>query len=160
MFLLKSSSVRHFAASVLVLVGMALVIGLASHTSTTWDGTSDRRHTLAADTETALTTLERPVAIRFYFPQADNTLPVALRHFGERVDALLRTVAEAAGGKVIITRLDSSTDPEAAQSAVLDGHDPTPLPRGGEAFLGLTFESGVDRELLASLSPGQGGGLE
>lgn len=136
---------------------MVAIIWLASGWKGRIDATSSQRHTLADDTFAALAQLERPVSVRFYFPKADNELPVPLRRFGEQVEAMLQTVQKAAGKEVIINFLDSSVDPEATESAVLDGLDPVPLPRGGEAYLGLAFESGVDRVLLPQLvNSGQG----
>jgi ABC-type uncharacterized transport system involved in gliding motility auxiliary subunit len=85
------------------------------------DLTEGGLYTLSNGTRTILDKLDAPVKIRFYYSQSEQNVPLPIKGFARRVEDLLGEFRQAAGGKVLVERLDPQPDSDAEDSAGLDG---------------------------------------
>ena len=119
----------------------------------TLDLTEGKLYTLSEGTRSVLEKLPAPVKIRLYFTQGDNSVPLALKAYGRRVEDLLGEFRQAARGNVVIEKLDPQPDSDAEDSAALEGIEAQVLPSGDKLYLGLSI-SYADRKLaLPVLAP-------
>ncbi len=125
-----------------------------------WDVTEDQRHSLSPGSKELLQSLENPVTVRFYLSRSDNLLPVKLRHFSERVDSLLDTIVDISNGKVEVKRLDPKADPNAVESAVLDGIRPQTISQEAVVYMGIAVSSAGERAELPYLDPAEDTAIE
>ena len=110
------------------------------------DLTDGKIYTLSRGTEGVLSKLEAPVKIRFYYTQNDANVPLPLKTFARRVEDLLAEFRQAAGGKVLIEKLDPQPDSDAEDSAALEGIEAQETAAGDRFYLGLSV-SYADRKL-------------
>src|SRR5262245_18543466 len=111
-------------AIALVLVAANFILGLVK---VRVDLTQVRAFTLSAGTGAILTKLDTPVKIRFYYTQGEQTMPVMLKGYAQRIEDLLGEFKQAARGKVELEKFDPVPDSDAEDSAKLDGVEGQPL---------------------------------
>jgi len=148
-------SAAGLAVAFVMLVLLNLVLGAAK---VRLDFTQGKLYTLAEGTQAVLSNLKSPVKLRLYFTQSDNAVPLPIRAYGRRVEDLLAQYRQAAGGKVLIEKLDPEPDSDAEDSATLDGIEAQLLPSGDKFYLGVSVSFadrkvplpalGLDRESL------------
>ena len=105
---------------------------------------------LSDSTKAVLKNLDSPVEIRFYSLLDQASVPAATFAFADRINQLLAEYQQIAGGKISVTRHNSSSDAYAASS---DGIHPFNLDKGNACFLGLTVACGGRKESLPQLQP-------
>jgi len=105
---------------------------------------------LSDSTKAVLQNLNSPVEIRFYTLLDSATVPAATFAFADRVNRLLAEFKQVAGGKISVTRHDSSSDADAASA---DGIKPFNLEKGEACFLGLTVVCEGRKECLPQIQP-------
>ncbi len=107
---------------------------------------------LSDSTLAVLQKLDGPVEIRFYSILDRATVPDSLTAFAGRVDELLSAYAQAAGGKLKVTRFNaqSNLNPNAAPA---DGIQVFNLDKGEASYLGVALALKGRRETLPRLSP-------
>src|ERR1041384_436753 len=116
-------------AIALVLVAANFILGLVK---VRVDLTQDRAYTLSAGTRAILAKLDTPVKLRFYYTQGEQTMPVTLKGYAQRIEDLLGEYKQAARGKIEIEKFDPVPDSDAEDSAKLDGPEGQPLQTGEE----------------------------
>jgi hypothetical protein len=105
---------------------------------------------LSDSTKAVLKGLDAPVEIRFYSLLDQASVPAATFAFADRINQLLAEFQRVAGGKISVTRHDSSSDADAASA---DGLRPFNLDKGNACFLGLTVVCGGRKESLPQIQP-------
>ena len=105
---------------------------------------------LSDSTKAVLKNLDSPVEIRFYSLLDQASVPAATFAFADRINQLLAEYQQIAGGKISVTRHNSSSDADAASS---DGIHPFNLDKGNACFLGLTVVCGGRKESLPQIQP-------
>src|SRR5437764_3499022 len=116
------------AVMFLILVAVYVIAGVFK---ARFDLTQEKLYTLSPGTKAILKKLDTPVEIRFYCTQDSKDMPVQLKTYAERVEDLLSEYAKNSHGNIHIKKLDPKPDPDAEDSAHLDGGEGEPLhPRG------------------------------
>jgi ABC-type uncharacterized transport system involved in gliding motility auxiliary subunit len=139
-----------------VLAMLAIIVALnliAARAKTRIDLTAERAYTLSQGTRNILAKLDTPVQIRFYCSRGDNTMPVMLKTYAQRVEDLLGEYRQASKGQIEIQKLDPTPDSDAEDSAKLDGIEGQPLPDGESVYLGVSVSMLDQKEAIAFLSP-------
>ncbi|MCP1336627.1 GldG family protein [Futiania mangrovi] len=108
------------------------------------DLTAEGAWTLGAPARTILSRLQEPVSLRFY--RTPETLREApeLAGFARRVEDLLREIAHAADGKVVLDILDPAPFSEMEDRAVADGMRAVGAGDGRRVYFGLAGANTVD----------------
>jgi ABC-type uncharacterized transport system involved in gliding motility auxiliary subunit len=119
------------------------------------DLTEGKLYTLSDGTRATLGKLEAPVRVRFYFNQGADYVPVPMRAFAGRVEDLLNEFRSAAGGKLVIEKLNPQPDSDAEDSAALDGIEPQEASGGEKFYLGLAVSFADQKLALPVLAPGR-----
>lgn len=118
-----------------------------------WDVTQDQRYSLTDGSKALLGTLPRQVTLRYYLSERDNTLPIMLRNYSERIESLLYSVEKAGKGKVNVVRMDPQPNTGALESATIDGIEARSLSSDTNFFMGLSFSSAGGRAVIPFLDP-------
>jgi ABC-type uncharacterized transport system involved in gliding motility auxiliary subunit len=143
-------SIGGVVAVFIALVAVNFILGT---TPVRVDLTEGKLYTLSDGTRKALTRLEAPVRVRFYFTQGADYVPVPIRAFAGRVDDLLNELRGAANGKLVIEKLNPQPDSDAEDSAQLDGIEPQETPSGDKFYLGLTVSFADQKLAIPVLAP-------
>lgn len=117
------------------------------------DLTQGRLFTLSGGTREVLKKLEAPVKLRLYFSQSDAGVPLAIKAYGRHVEDLLAEYRRAAGGRVVVEKLDPQPDSDAEDAAALEGVEPQVTPAGDKFYLGLSVSYVDQKVALPALSP-------
>ncbi|HBM17082.1 MAG TPA: hypothetical protein DD381_12170 [Lentisphaeria bacterium] len=117
------------------------------------DITTDRLYSFSQGTKNILKNLKHPVTIRFYRSYSENSLPVQLLAYAERIEDLLRAYSNHAEGKIILEYYDPVPESSAEESAVMDGIQTNTLPTGEKCYFGLTISYMNRNSTIAFLSP-------
>ena len=119
------------------------------------DLTQEKAFTLADGTRKILRQLDTPVKVRFYCTQSETASPetVYLKNFARRVEDLLAEFKQAAGGKLILEKLDPQPDSDAEDSARLDNVEGQMLQSGERFYLGLSVSQLDAKASLPFLAP-------
>src|ERR687884_451121 len=106
----------------IIAVGLILIAAnfIAAHARARVDLTAEKAYTLSAGTKAILSKLDTPIQIRFYCTK-NNTMPVLLTNYAQRVEDLLGEYRQVSKGLIEIQRLDPEPDSDAEDSARLDG---------------------------------------
>jgi ABC-type uncharacterized transport system involved in gliding motility auxiliary subunit len=139
------------AAVALVLVGFNIITASFKQRI---DLTEEKAYTLSAGTRAILARLDTPVKIRFYCTQSEQSTPetVYLKSYASRVNDLLEEFRQAAGGKIVLERLDPQPDSDAEDKARFDGIQEQMLTGGEPFYLGLAI-SMLDERQSVELPP-------
>jgi ABC-type uncharacterized transport system involved in gliding motility auxiliary subunit len=139
------------AAVALVLIGFNIITASFKQRV---DLTEEKAYTLSAGTRAILGKLDTPVKIRFYCTQSEQSTPetVFLRDYASRVNDLLAEFQQAAGGKIVIEKLDPQPDSDAEDKARFDGIQQQMLSGGEPFYLGLAV-SMLDEKQAVELPP-------
>ncbi|HAV61577.1 MAG TPA: hypothetical protein DCY13_04335 [Verrucomicrobiales bacterium] len=131
------------AAMLLIVVALNFIFSL---TNARIDLTAEKLYTLSDGTKEILGELDTEIEVRLYATQDEKVMPVQLKTYARRVEALLREYAQYANGNLVIRKLDPEPDSDAEDSARLDGIEAQPLPNrfGETVYLGVAF-SMLDR---------------
>jgi len=145
-----------FVYSAVGLVVLALVLIAANYlvavVPARADLTEGNIYTLSDGTKKILRGLASPVTIKLYMSQGE-AMPVPLRSFGQRVSDVVNEMRRAAGGNLIVERLDPKPDSEIEDAAQLEGIDPQTLGTGEQFYLGASVSQLDRKETLASITP-------
>jgi ABC-type uncharacterized transport system involved in gliding motility auxiliary subunit len=109
--------------------------------------------TLSDGTREVLKKLESPVKLRLYFSQSDASVPLAIKAYGRHVEDLLAEYRRAAGGKLVVEKLDPQPDSDAEDAATLEGVEAQVTPGGDKFYLGLSVSYVDQKVALPALSP-------
>jgi len=138
-------------AMFVLLVAICFLAGRFKHRV---DLTAEKAFTLSPGTKAILAKLDTPVQIRFYCTQGENTMPVFLKTYAQRVEDLLGEFKRASKF-VEIQKLDPQPDSDAEDSAKLDGVEGQVLQQGqgDRLFLGLSVSMLDQKQAIPFLSP-------
>jgi gliding motility-associatede transport system auxiliary component len=117
------------------------------------DLTQGRLYTLSGGTREVLAKLEAPVKLRLYFSQSDANVPLSIKAYGRHVEDLLAEYRRAAGGKIVVEKLDPQPDSDAEDAATLEGVEAQVTPAGDKFYLGLSVSYVDQKVALPALSP-------
>ena len=117
------------------------------------DLTHGHIYTLSPATRTILGKLDRPVTLRLYISSGDNSLPLQLRGFAQRVADLVHEFKSAAGGNLIVEKYNPTPDSDEEDAARLDGIEPQTLVSGAQFYLGLSVSQLDRKQTIAAISP-------
>jgi ABC-type uncharacterized transport system involved in gliding motility auxiliary subunit len=149
-------TVLYSAAGILVMLAILIVFNfIAGFFRTRMDLTQEKAYTLSGGTKAILKKLDTPVKIRFYCSQPEAATPdsVFLRTYAKRVEDLLAEYKQAAGGKLIVEKLDPQPDSDAEDSARLDGVEGQQLSSGEQFYMGLAVSLLDQKETIPFLAP-------
>jgi len=133
-----------------VLVAGNFIIGALNLRADLTDGDV---YTLSPGTRAVLAKLEAPVRLRYYYSQGSGAVPVTLKTFARRVEDLLNEYKSAAGGKVVIEKLNPEPDSDAEDSAALDGVEGQLTNTGEKFYLGLSVSFLDQKAAIPVLAP-------
>lgn len=131
------NKVSKWIAFGLLLVGLVLITVISSFIPGQVDMTSDDLYTLSPGSKALLDKLEEPVTLNFYFSRSAEDLPISMKNYAARVEALLRQYARAAGDHIKLNVVDPKPDTEEEEAAIRAGVSSQALPRGDSLFFGL-----------------------
>src|SRR4051794_24096760 len=147
---------EHLLYSAIGLVALALVLVafnyLISRVPARADLTDGRLYTLSDGTKKILRNLQAPVKVKLYVSQGES-VPVPLRSFAQRVEALVREFKSVAAPYRVIERYNTRREPEEEDAAQLDGIESQQLVSGEQFFLGATVSQPERKQTLTSISP-------
>lgn len=149
----KTVSLLYSSVGVVAMFVLLVAVGfLAGRFKHRVDLTAEKAFTLSPGTKAILAKLDTPVQIRFYCTQ-DNTMPVFLKTYAQRVEDLLGEFKRASK-YVEVQKLDPQPDSDAEDSARLDGVEGQPLQQSGEQlFLGLSVSMLDQKQAIPFLTP-------
>ncbi len=126
------------------------------------DLTREQAYTLSPGTRAILKKLDTPVKVRLYVSQTEASTPetVFLKGYARKVEDLLSEYRQAAGGKLIIEKLDPQPDSDAEDSARLDGVEGEMLQNGEKFYLGLSVGMLDAKQAIPFLAPNRERQLE
>lgn len=107
---------------------------------------------ISGTTRNVLARLSQPVNLRFYSLLPTGSAGGDLQAFAGRVDQLLAAMQAAAGGKILVMRVDQPAETN-ANAATADGIQAFNLDKGDACFLGLVVIDGGKKESLSRLRP-------
>jgi ABC-type uncharacterized transport system involved in gliding motility auxiliary subunit len=154
---------QHYQTTLYSMIGVvamaAILIGfnvIAASFKVRLDLTQQKEYTLSPGTRAILKKLDTPVKIRFYSSQGETTSDTMfLRNYAKDVEALLDEYKQAAGGKIVIEKLDPQPDSDAEDAAQTDGMEPRLLRNGDQAYLGLSIGLLDQKETIPFLDPSE-----
>lgn len=119
------------------------------------DLTENRQFTLSPGTVKLLASIREPVTLRFYASRGLRDANPFLGSYADRVHDLLRTYADAAGGRLTVEYLDPEPFSPEEDRAVGFGLDPIALDGGtSSGYLGIAGTNSTDDvDVLPVLSP-------
>src|SRR5688500_12918186 len=121
---MKKKGLQTWLYSSLGVAAMFIILvvlnAIASQAKKRIDLTAETAYTLSPGTRAILSKLDTPVQIRFYCTRGDNSMPVFLKTYAQRVDDLLSEYRQASKGQVEIQKMDPVPDSDAEDSAKLD----------------------------------------
>ncbi len=152
---LKKNEALAYSAVGLVALFLILVAAnyLVSFQPVKADLTEGRVQTLSEGTKKLLRGLESPVKVKLYISRGEQSMPVQLRSFAQRVEDLVREFKSVAGAKVVIELYNPRPDSEDEDAAQLDGVEPQQLFSGEQFYLGLTVSQLDRKQSIAAVSP-------
>ena len=106
------------------------IYGSLSLRSLRLDLTENRQFTLSEGTEQLLAGVEEPITLRLYASRALRDANPFLGSYADRVHDLLRTYAEASGGRIVVEYIDPEPFSPEEDRAVGFGLDPVALDDG------------------------------
>jgi ABC-type uncharacterized transport system involved in gliding motility auxiliary subunit len=136
-------------AMLLIVVALNFIFSL---TNARVDLTAEKLYTLSDGTKQILKELDTEIEVRLYATQDEKIMPVALKTYARRVEALLREFAQYANGNIVIRKLDPEPDSDAEDSARLDGIEGQPVSLGEQVYLGVAL-SMLDRTAALPFLP-------
>src|SRR6188768_3500121 len=137
-------------AVALLLIAVNFIAGRARQRI---DLTEERAYTLSPGTRAILAKLDTPVQIRFYCTRGENSMPVMLKTYAQRVEDLLGEFRQASKGQIEIQKLDPIPDSDAEDSAKLDGMEGETRIDGEPIYLGLSVSMLDQKEAIPFLTP-------
>ncbi len=140
------------AGVIVVLVALIAINYVLSLGKQRIDLTKDKLFSLSEGTRKTLANLKEPVTIKFYYTQGDETIPIQVRTFAKRTEDLLIEYKQAAGGKIVIEKLNPQPDSDAEDAATVDGIDGQMGPSGERFYLGLAITQGEQKSSIPYLS--------
>ena len=150
----KYTTLLYSAVGLIALFALLVAANfLASRVAVRADFTEGKIYTLSEGTKKILGKLDGQVKVRLYISQGDNSMPVQLKSFAQRVDDLLREFKAASGGKLIIEKYNPKPDSDEEDAAQLDGVEPQTLNTGEQFYLGLTVSRLDRKEAMAGINP-------
>jgi ABC-type uncharacterized transport system involved in gliding motility auxiliary subunit len=130
------------------------VNGIASRAKIRADLTEEKAFTLSDGTKALLKKLDTKVKIRFYCTQGENSMPVFLRNYAQRVEDILGEYRQASKGNIVIEKYNPTPDSDAEDSANLDHVEGQMIPQTGDRiYLGLSISLLDEKVALPFLSP-------
>ena len=154
---MKTKGLSTFLYSTLGVAAMlAIVIAInviAARGKQRIDLTAERAYTLSPGTRKILSTVDTPVQVRFYCTRGENSMPVFLKTYAQRVEDLLGEYRQASKGHIEVQKLDPQPDSDAEDSARLDGVEGQTLPTGERIYLGVSVSMLDQKEVIPFLAP-------
>jgi ABC-type uncharacterized transport system involved in gliding motility auxiliary subunit len=140
---------------VVVLFVALNIYGSLSLRSARLDLTQNRQFTLSSGTEQLLANVEEPITLRFYASRALRDANPFIGSYADRVHDLLRTYAEASGGKILVEYIDPEPFSPEEDRAVGFGLEPVSLDAGASTgYIGIAGTNSTDDvDVLTMLSP-------
>ncbi len=150
----KSRSFLFSLGGVIVVLVIAVAVNLiAGRLNWRVDATEDKVFTLSEGTKRILEGLESQVTVRYYVSRDNNSMPVILRAYGERVEDLLEEYEKLSNGKVDVQVLATRPDSDEADSAALDGVAAQQIDLTDTIYFGLSFTCVDQKTAIPFLSP-------
>lgn len=134
----------------LILVACNLIAGVAKQRV---DLTAEKLYTLSPGTRAILSRLDTPIKIRFYCTRGDQSMPMVLKTYAQRVEDLLSEYRQASRGLIEIEKLDPQPDSDAEDSANLDGVEGQLISMTDKIYLGLSITCLDHKEKIPFLAP-------
>lgn len=133
------------ALSMLALFAAANVLAYIHLGAAVRDVTRERLYQLSEPALEAAANVAEPVKLTFYYSRLEGFSVPEVRHYAERVSAVLRAFERASGGRIRVEEVDTALEPVAADEAKAAGLSDAPLPGRKAPFLmGLVGRNSVD----------------
>lgn len=105
-----------------------------------WDLTEEKLYTLSGGTRDIIERLEKPIHADLYFTR--GSIPPSLKHFGQRIEELLREYAATSPKNFRLHLIDPLQDSEEEVQARIAGMRAIPGVAGENAYIGLALRQG------------------
>ncbi len=135
----------------LLAAGMALAI--AFNLDGGLDLTEEREFTLHPQTRAVAASAPAGTHIDFYWSASNGEVPAAIREHAARLARLLRRIASASGGRILLREHDPAPDTPAEDEAQLKGVQSVSLSSGGNFMLGASFSHEKRAMAVAYFAP-------
>ncbi|MBC7660954.1 MAG: Gldg family protein [Chitinophagaceae bacterium] len=123
-----------------VTTGIFLLVLLARDAHVRWDLTEENLYTLSGGTKDIIERLEKPVHADFYFTRSN--IPSSMKHYGQRIEELLREYAATSPKTFRLRLIDPIQDSEEEVQARIAGMHAVTGPNGENSYLGLALRQG------------------
>lgn len=120
--------------------GILLLVLLARDAHVRWDMTEEKLYTLSGGTKDIILKLERPIHADLYFTRSN--IPPSLKHYGQRIEELLREYAATSPKNFRLHLIDPVQDSEEEVEARIAGMHAIAGPTGENSYLGLALRQG------------------
>jgi ABC-type uncharacterized transport system involved in gliding motility auxiliary subunit len=157
---MKSSRITRIfggAVGVLLLLGILIAANaVVSSLRLRADLTEGKVYTLSDGTGQVLKELPKEVTLKFFVSRADETAPLFLKQYAQRIADLLREYALAGGGKVAVETYDPLPDSDEEEWAQRFGLTPRSFGTIGAApdfYLGLVAVAGTQEAAIPFFTP-------
>ncbi|RYZ47926.1 MAG: hypothetical protein EOP07_26405, partial [Proteobacteria bacterium] len=120
--------------------GILLLVLLARDAHVRWDMTEEKLYTLSGGTKDIILKLERPIHADLYFTRSN--IPPSMKHYGQRIEELLREYAATSPKNFRLHLIDPVQDSEEEVEARIAGMHAIAGPTGENSYLGLALRQG------------------
>jgi len=153
-FLHKHEALVYSAAGIAALFLLLVAANyLVSRQPLRLDLTEGSVQTLSEGTRKVLRGLQSPVTLKLYISRGDQSMPVQLRGFAQRVEDLVAEFKGVAGSKLVVEKFDPKPDGEYEEQAQLDGIEAQQLMSGEQFYLGLAVSQLDRKQVIPAIAP-------
>ena len=140
--------VSKLVAFCLLIAGLILISIIAGFIPGQADFTKDNLYTLSDGSKSLLKKIEDPITLQFYFSRSVKNVPIMMKNYASRVEALLRQYEKAADDNIDLSIIDPKPDTEEEEAAIRSGISGQRLPTGDSLFFGLIVVQADQEETI------------
>lgn len=134
--------IRAVAIGIVVVVGMAISMPLASRLTLSFDFTQEREFTLSRGSIEVLERLPVGTEVTLYWSANEPAVPAAIKSQARKLQRFLDQLVRRSDGRVTVRAVDPQPDTDDELQAVADGLRRVQMTSGDHFFLGATLQQG------------------
>ncbi|MGE9291816.1 MAG: Gldg family protein, partial [Puniceicoccales bacterium] len=151
---------RKIFLAILCLLAPLAATYLAQRVSWRMDWTAEGLYSLSDPSRDILKKLDEPISFTLYYTPDVENVPVRIRSFAQRVEAMLHQYAKAAPDPITVVVVNPAPDTRAEEEAVGAGLSGQRLANGEVLYLGLVARTEDDERVIPFLLPAREPALE
>ena len=134
---------RRFLKGVLAVIYIFVCVNIIG---STWkykvDLSSDKAYSLSKESASFASALKKKVSLRLYASRKNPRTPQSVKRYSERIEWLLRDLADASNDLISLEVLDPQADSNDEDAAMAEGVEPVRLASGDRIYLGISVSCG------------------